>query len=284
MTCPRHQWARCCAASCVTSAEPGQGRIAIISALHEELSAVLLALNTATEERVGGSGKVEKVSVAGREFSLGRLGGREVVMVLSKVGKVAAAATATVLAERFDVQAMLFTGVAGGLGPTVRVGDVVVASQFLQHDLDASPLFPRYEVPLYGRSRFDADPQLSAALMQAAQATLSDMRGTLGAAAVNEFDLHQSQVYSGLVISGDRFVSTSQESLALVQALPEAQAVEMEGAAIAQVCHDYGLPFAAVRTISDRADDAAHADFNRFISEVASRYSAAIIQRALALL
>ena len=284
MTCPRRPWARCCAASCVTSAERRQGRIAIISALHEELSAVLLALNPANALQAGTSGSAEKVSVAGREFLLGCLGGHEVVLVLSKVGKVAAAATATVLAERFDVRAMLFTGVAGGLGPAVRVGDVVVAGQFLQHDLDASPLFPRYEVPLYGRSRFEADLRLSAALMQAARATLSDVRGTLGDAAANEFDLHQPQVHSGLVISGDRFVSTSQESQALVQALPEAQAVEMEGAAIAQVCHDYGLPFAAVRTISDRADDAAHADFNRFIAAVASRYSAAIIQRALALL
>jgi adenosylhomocysteine nucleosidase len=65
-------------------------------------------------------------------------------------------------------------------------------------------------------------------------------------------------------------------------ALPEALAVEMEGAAVAQVCHDYQAPFAAVRTISDRADDMAHADFNRFIREVASRYSLAILSQWLA--
>ena len=80
------------------------------------------------------------------------------------------------------------------------------------------------------------------------------------------------------MVSGDRFVATTAESRALQSALPEALAVEMEGAAIAQVCHDYGLPFAAVRTISDRADDAAHVDFTRFIQEVASRYSAAIVE------
>ena len=88
-------------------------------------------------------------------------------------------------------------------------------------------------------------------------------------------------LHRGLVISGDRFVATTAESRALQSALPEALAVEMEGAAIAQVCHDYGLPFAAVRTISDSADDAAHVDFTRFIQEVASRYSAAIVAALL---
>jgi len=67
----------------------------------------------------------------------------------------------------------------------------------------------------------------------------------------------------------------------LQSALPDALAVEMEGAAIAQVCHDFGIPFAAVRTISDRADDAAHGDFLKFIEEVASRHSAAIVEAFL---
>jgi adenosylhomocysteine nucleosidase len=80
-----------------------------------------------------------------------------------------------------------------------------------------------------------------------------------------------------LLISGDRFVSTSAESHKLQESLPQALAVEMESAAFAQVCHDYKVPFAAVRTISDRADDDATVDFNSFLSEVASHYSAAII-------
>jgi adenosylhomocysteine nucleosidase len=89
-------------------------------------------------------------------------------------------------------------------------------------------------------------------------------------------------VHQGLIVSGDRFVSTNAESQALREALPEALAVEMEGAAVAQVCWDYGVPFAAVRTISDRADDTAHTDFNHFIREVASRYSRAILSQWLA--
>ena len=76
------------------------------------------------------------------------------VLALSKIGKVAAATTAAALMERFGAQRMVFVGVAGGLGAGVAVGDVVVGQFFLQHDMDASPLFPRYEVPLYGRTLF----------------------------------------------------------------------------------------------------------------------------------
>jgi methylthioadenosine nucleosidase (EC 3.2.2.16) len=84
-------------------------------------------------------------------------------------------------------------------------------------------------------------------------------------------------VHRGLIVSGDRFISTRADSDALRHALPDALAVEMEGAAVAQVCHDYGVPFALVRTISDRADDNAHIDFGRFIRAVASQYSRALL-------
>jgi adenosylhomocysteine nucleosidase len=88
-------------------------------------------------------------------------------------------------------------------------------------------------------------------------------------------------LHQGLLISGDRFVSTTLESKKLQQDLPHALAVEMESAAFAQVCHDYNVPFAAVRTISDRADDDATVDFNRFLSEVASHYSTAVVDKWL---
>lgn len=227
--------------------------LAIVAAMREELSAVL-ALMPDEQKQVAG----------GREFWRGHLHGQEVVAVLSRIGKVAAATTATVLIERFDVERIVFTGVAGGLAPGVKVGDVVIADSFMQHDLDASPIFPKYEVPLYGLSRFATDPELSHRLAAAARKALPG-----------------STLHRGLVVSGDRFVSTTAESRALQSALPDALAVEMEGAAFAQVCHDYGVPFAAVRTISDRADDAAHVDFTQFIQEVASRHSAAIVAALL---
>lgn len=240
--------------------------LAIMSAMDGELRSVLAQLDDATPVRV-----------AGRDYWCGHWHGHSVVAVLSRIGKVAAATTATALIERFGVTQLLFTGVAGGLGSGVRVGDVVVATHFLQHDMDASPLFPRFEVPLYGRSRFDADATLSATLQDAVRQVLADPVQLLGEAAVREFGLRQPRLHTGLIVSGDRFVATSAESQALCAVHPDALAVEMECAAVAQVCHDYAVRFSAVRTISDRADDSAHHDFNRFMAVVASRFSEAIV-------
>lgn len=245
--------------------------IGLMSAMHEEL---VLLLEAMPDE--------QRVTVAGRDFWLGHWQGRSVVVVLSRIGKVAAATTATALIERFGVQQIVFTGVAGGVGPGVRVGDVVLADSFVQHDMDASPLFPRHEVPLYGRSRFATDPAFSRGLALAAQQVLAQVAAHVGGAAVAEFALHSPRLHTGLIASGDRFVSSTSECRALQQALPEALAVEMEGAAVAQVCADYGVPFAALRTVSDRADDDAHADFSRFIRSVASRYSLGMLSAWLA--
>ena len=245
-------------------------RIALVSAMHEELAEVLARM---PDE--------QKTVVAGREFWVGHWHGHDVVAVLSRIGKVAAATTATVLLERFGVNRMVFTGVAGGLAPQVNVGDVVIAREFIQHDMDASPLFPRHEVPLTGITRFQADAFLSHALAVAAPLALQDMCASLPQSEWLNLDLAKAQVRQGLIASGDRFVSQTVESQALQQALPDALAVEMECAAMAQVCHDYGVPLAAVRIISDRADDAAHVDFQRFIQSIASRYSVAVLDRLL---
>jgi len=262
-----------------TSASPAP--TAIVSAMAQELAALL-----AHHE-----GDFTPQRHAGRDFHVGRLHGEPVVLVLCGVGKVAAATTTALLAERFGVRQLVFTGVAGGLGAQVRVGDVVVADTLLQHDMDASPLFPRWEVPLTGRSEFPADAALTEVLARAAAAVLAEP-GHYGQAPAGQstaecdaqaraLGVHDPALHRGLVISGDRFVATAAESQALQAALPAALAVEMEGAAIAQVCHDLGLPFAVLRTISDRADDTAHVDFMRFIEVVAARASAAIVGRWL---
>lgn len=230
---------------------------AILSALAEEQQGLLERLQAP-----------QRVTRAGREFWQGELHGQPVVLALSRLGKVAAATTATTLIEAFGVQRVVFTGVAGGMAAGVQVGDVVVAQEFVQHDMDASPLFPRYEIPLYGRDRFACDVALSDALLTAARAGLRSLQ-------------LQTQVHHGLVASGDRFVSAAEEARLLHARLSDAGhaplAVEMEGAAVAQVCHDYGIPFAAMRTISDRADDTAHVDFARFVVEVAGRYAVVIV-------
>jgi adenosylhomocysteine nucleosidase len=239
---------------------------AILSALAEEQQGLLERLQ-----------RPQRVQRAGREFWQGELHGQPVVLALSRIGKVAAATTATTLIEAFGAQRLVFTGVAGGVGPGVQVGDVVVADEFVQHDMDASPLFPRYQIPLYGRERFAVDATLSALLLRATHAGVTALQADFDAE-----NLAGSQaVHQGLIASGDRFVSAAEEARLLHAALSEAGhpplAVEMEGAAVAQVCHDYGIPFAAMRTISDRADDTAHVDFPKFVRDVASRYALAII-------
>lgn len=238
--------------------------------MREELHALLGMLDDA-----------RSTDLAGRSFHTGRIGGRPVVLVLSGIGKVAAATTATLLIQAFDAQALVFTGAAGGLGRGVRVGDVVVARELLQHDMDASPLFPRFEVPLTGRARFPTDPTLTGSLADAARACLGDAAALLGAGQLRAFAMDRPCVHEGLVLSGDRFVSTAAESRALTMALPDALAVEMEGAALAQVAFDFGRPSAVLRSISDRADDTAHVDFKRFVAEVAAVYTARIVGRWL---
>ncbi len=234
--------------------------------MHEELRALLPALQHA-----------QLVPLAGRTFHVGQMQGHAVVLVLSGIGKVAAATTAVLLIQQFDAAELVFTGVAGGLLPGVSVGDVVVARQLIQHDMDASPLFPRFEVPLTGRSRFDADARLSDALCAATLRCLQPAGEMLRHAHLLEFGIDRPRLHQGLVASGDRFVSSAAESTALCRLLPDALAVEMEGAALAQVCADFSRPFAVLRTISDRSDDAAHADFTSFIHQVASLYTRSIV-------
>lgn len=240
-------------------------RLAIVGALHDEIAALLPCLADVRVERRGG-----------RDFHLGCLDGHDVVLVRAGIGKVSAAATAAILLDAWDARAVLFTGVAGGLREDVRVGDVVVATELLQHDLDASPLFPRYEVPLTGRSRFPADEALSAALRSGVRDALARP-----CPARAGFGLAAPVLHAGLVVSGDRFVATTRESAALRAELPDALAVEMEGAALAQVAADFGRPVAVVRTVSDRADDQAHVDFPRFLAEVAAPYSRDIVRATL---
>lgn len=241
--------------------------LAVVAAMAEELAALRAALVDARSRTGRG----------GRTVHQGRLGGTEVVLALAGIGKVASAATAAALVERFDAEAVLVVGTAGGLGARVQVGDVVVARDLLQHDVDASPLFPRWEVPLTGRSRFAADPRLTAALAAAAADVVRHPPGALRTLGVTT----GPRVHEGLVISGDTFVAAPDGAARLRRDLPDALAVEMEGAAIAQVCATAGVPFGVVRVVSDRADATAHVDFGRFLREVAATYARDVVLAAL---
>jgi len=225
-----------------------------------------------------------KVRHAGRTFWQGRWHGVAVVLALTRVGKVAAATTTAALIERFGVQQILFTGVAGGVGAGVRVGDVVVAQSFIQHDLDSRPLFPRYEIPLYGRSTLPCDAELSALLVEAVDSGLVRAGGHCSLKTLDT----TPQRHQGLIASGDCFVGAADHAARIVSDLQAAGhqplAVEMEGAAVAQVCLDYGVAFAAMRTISDRADDSAHEDFQTFVAQVASPIALNVMQAYLELI
>lgn len=247
------------------------GVLAVVAAMQEEVHALLDAL----DPHAGGPAE----SVAGRRFHRGRLAGVDVVVTRSGIGKVAAATTASLLLDRFDVKGLLFVGTAGGLAPRVRAGHLVIARELLQHDLDASPLFPRWEVPLTGRSRFPADAALTDALARAASAVVEAPPTALAALGLSAPDVHE-----GLVVSGDRFVAGAAAGDALRRDLPDALAVEMEGAAVAHVCHDFARPFAVVRTVSDTADGAAPVDFARFVDGVAAVYARDVVLGALRLL
>jgi adenosylhomocysteine nucleosidase len=245
-------------------------KIGLMGALPQELNLVLAqAQSQGQPDRCGG-----------REFWSGNWHGHDFVAVLSRIGKVAAASTAALLIERHRVDVVLFTGVAGGLGPGVRIGDAVVASEFLQHDLDASPLFARHVIPLDGVSRLPADPDWSQRLFQAACSAQARMHADWPGG-WQGLDLSQGRVHHGLIISGDRFVSRAGESEQLRTELPDALAVEMEGAAVAQVCRDHGIPFGAVRLISDRADDQAHPDFLRLVNDLAAPFGYHLIDHLL---
>lgn len=234
--------------------------IAIVSALPQEQAALLAQLTHA-----------HSTVHAGRTFWQGQLHGHPVVMVLSGMGKVAAATTATALATHWGVRRMLLTGVAGGLGDGVQVGDVVVAHDYLQHDMDVRPLVARWQVPGYASVRLPCDAALTTLLLHAAHSAMGPAMNPYG-----------GRVHAGLMVSGDQFIGSAAICTQLRGDLHAgghpALAVEMEGAAIAQVCADYGIAFAAVRTISDRADDDAHTDFLAFVDTVASPLAQRVVQ------
>jgi adenosylhomocysteine nucleosidase len=246
--------------------------LAIVSAMPEEIAGVLQAL---TDVRIEEFGR--------RQFHTGALHGTEVVVVFSRWGKVAAAATVTQLLSSYPVTGLVFGGVAGGVRPGLAIGDLVVATELLQHDMDASPLYPRYEVPLLGKSRFAAEPVLCRQLVAAAQAFLThDLSSQIQPQERQFFRITAPRVVQGLVASGDKFFASSAEVQDLRQRLPEVCCVEMEGAAVAQVCDEYAIPFAVVRTISDSADENSVHDFPRFSREIARHYLIGVLARYLA--
>ncbi len=243
-------------------------RLGIVSALAEEQAGLIEAMHDPAT-----------LSYGMRTYTGGGLWGIDAVCVLSHIGKVAAAMTAVTLVEKFEVTHIVFTGVAGSGDAKVRVGDIVVADALVQHDMDARPLFPRFEVPLTGLSRFQSDLALSDALADAAGDFLTrDVASVLGDAVSKEFGLAHPAMHRGLIGSGDQFIHSRAHLSGLKEALPDLLAVEMEGAAVAQVCFELGIPFTVMRTVSDNANEEAPIDFMRFVQTVASHYAYHVVK------
>ncbi|MBQ8683895.1 MAG: 5'-methylthioadenosine/adenosylhomocysteine nucleosidase [Clostridia bacterium] len=213
-------------------------RIGIIGAMDSEVDNLIARMEEVTTQ-----------TVAGRLFHIGRLSGKTAVVVKSGIGKVAAAITAQLLIDRFAVDALLNTGMAGGLDARLEVKDLVVATAALQHDFDLTAFghAPGY---LYGED--DSKPTLFAADPTLVELALSAAAQVLPAG---------SKAITGTVASGDIFVDDSALKSRLITVFGAA-AAEMEGAAIAQVAEANGIPFLILRTISDLAEKEAHVSFD----------------------
>jgi adenosylhomocysteine nucleosidase len=199
---------------------------------------------------------------AGIEYRVGTFQGKQVVVCKSGVGKVNAAICTQILIDRFGVDAIIFTGVAGALDPQLNIGDIVVSTECQQHDMDVTALgFAKGTIPFAKQSVFPADP----ALIELAYSAAST--------------LFEGLTLRGKVLSGDQFVA-SRDTVKLLREELQGTCTEMEGAAVAQACALNGVPFVVIRSMSDRADGSAHMNFTEF-TQLASNNSFRIVEEML---
>jgi len=233
-------------------------RTGIIAAMDSEIRNLTTALDHERTDKI-----------AGREIHYGKLEGQPIAIVLCGCGKVNAAHSATLLACHSKVTRILLTGVSGGLAEGLKVGDIVIGDSFVQHDMDARPLFPLHEIPFEGFSLIEADPELRHLLTAASCSMLAEKK------------MVEARSFEGLVVSGDQFLSSSEGRSRVLESLPRACAVDMESAAIAQVCKIADIPLGVMRVISDSADGSAHIDFAKFVEETAAKACAETVRHAL---
>jgi adenosylhomocysteine nucleosidase len=246
--------------------------IGIMGAMPEEIAGVVDLMTN-----------VNGVHLGQRIYYTGLLNGHRAVVVFSRWGKVAAATTVSTLVLHFGITELIFTGVAGGVNAKLNIGDVVIAERLVQHDMDARPLLPRFEVPLLEKIYFETDStlRLSAITAVTNMVEARHLHQITEERYLKKFGIEKPALHTGDVASGDHFFSTSEARHRLLEMLPQSLCVEMEGAAVAQVCYEYHIPFVVIRTISDTADEHSPIDFPLFVRHIASRYSVAIIKHML---
>ncbi len=216
-------------------------RIGIIGAMEVEVANLKKAMKNETI--------VRKASV---EFYAGEIEGREVVVARSGVGKVNAAVCAQIMIDLWQVDVLLNTGIAGSLSAQIDIGDIVLSTDVLHHDMDAVGFgYPRGQIPQMQEFSFPADAGLRSLAEEVC-------------CRVNP-DIH---VYQGRIVSGDQFVSDQQVKDDIAHTFG-GFAVEMEGAAIGQTAYVNGIPFLVIRAISDKADGSAQMDYPAFEAKAA---------------
>ncbi len=249
----------------------------------EPLTAIIGAYwkeTTLLEQRL--AGKAEH-KVRGVRFLTGRLASRRVVLCNSGVGKVNAALVATLLIDRFQPDEVIFTGIAGGLDPDLLPGDIVIAEKTAQHDLGiAGPKgFAHFSLtsPTTGRKNpvfFPADQRL----LRAAQSAAGRVHPEALPSTAPDGTARPPRIVTGVVVTGDMFVASDEKRDELRRRM-NGDAVEMEGAAVAQVCWQFAAPAIVIRSISDFADTRAEKDVEAFAA-VAGRNAAALTEQIVA--
>jgi 5'-methylthioadenosine/S-adenosylhomocysteine nucleosidase len=226
------------------------------------MTVVLGALDGEIKELVEAVTDRREESWHGHHFHRGTLAESPVVVARSGVGKAYSAAVAQHLIDRYQPERLIFTGVAGALNPDYEIGDIVVARDCMQYDLDASDVgFARGEVPYTGLRELACDPEL----VRVASSVPTETEG----------------VHVGRILTGDRFVTTAdKEEYAFLRQELFGDAVEMEGAAVGLVATVNEIPFVVIRTISDRADRETGKRFAEVLPMVA-RHARTVVRHLL---
>ncbi len=229
--------------------------IGLIGAMSEEIS--LLRENMEI---------LETSEHAGMSYMTGKLEGQTFVLLQSGIGKVNATIGTQVMIDRFDVDRILFSGLAGAMVPNLSPGDIVVSNYVVQYDFDLTPFGRRHgELPNVGRM-IEADPTLVKLACYGFDDVFKDLKDA-------------PRLMVGTIVSGDRFVS-DQRQIEWLQREFGAVAIEMEGAAVGYTCHVNKVPFVVMRTISDSASSEAKDEFEKYLNE-ASKHSYQIINSIL---
>jgi adenosylhomocysteine nucleosidase len=238
-------------------------------------TAILGAMPEEVEMLEGQLSKKNERSIEGIKFTDGQLMGRNVVIAQTGTGKVNAAMAAAILIENFHPKQVIFTGIAGAVNPQLSPGDIVIAEKTAQHDsgiLTSSGLENKGAVsPITGRVNpvfFPADP----ALLQLAEYAAKNV--ALKKTKTSEGEKSPG-IMKGVVVTGDIFVASPEKCEELRKTLG-ANAVEMEGAAVAQVCYQLGIPCIVIRSISDNANEKAAEDMEKFY-KIAAMNSASMV-------